>query len=717
LQSLPAGLSLTLTTPDRRFPVAPPAAHLKLLRVSGANLASLDELTGLTADSGNIWGSIDDISAVASMGFSTLYMQLPEGKDITPLGELTSLRELDLGQRRPASLAPLCRLANLEKLTLTSAGLKDLTELAGCTALTTLDLRNNGIADISPLRSLTALRTLDVYGNRIADLTPLGALNQLTSLIAAYNGVTTLGAPGSLRQLESLDARGGNLTSLAALNGATKLKDVALADNAIRDISPLADLPDDASVDLSHNSIHDFSPLAAWTGTLKATGQEVALPDATENQPYPVRLLDHRGRPLTPDPHNTATYAGGTLSYRGVGFRQNMFWSGSPMATSPITLTVQQHVVDGKQFVLKTAPAIPWANPRVGQKITLKKAPVWSPEPTSITYRWFRGTSPISGANDSSYTPVAADAGSSLWVQVTAHRPGYADSVVESNYTDNIPYRTLQKTPTPRVTHQGKLTVGTVLTAKPGSWDSGVTLQYQWQRDKKNIPGATGQSYQVTTADAGHKLRVRVTGSKTGYLSKSGYPTVKKYSKQVTPAKAKFAASSKPRITGTRAVGNKLTASVDWAPTATLKYQWYRNGKKINGETKVSYTLKASDLNDRLSVRVTASKPGYTTIAKTSAKTAKIKPGTLVPGSATIEGTAAVGQRLTAGSTGWGPGKVSLSYRWYRDGKAIKGAAAPSYQVKLADADHLLTVRVTGKKPGYTTKTITSAEVAVPIEG
>ena len=114
--------------------------------------------------------------------------------------------------------------------------------------------------------------------------------------------------------------------------------------------------------------------------------------------------------------------------------------------------------------------------------------------------------------------------------------------------------------------------------------------------------------------------------------SKTGYSSVKKYSTQVRPAKARFTASTKPRITGTRAVGNKLTASVNWTPKATLKYQWYRNGKKVKGATKASYTLKASDRNDRFSVRVTASRPGYTTIAKNSAKTARIKPATRAPG-------------------------------------------------------------------------------------
>lgn len=759
LAELPETLSLSLVATGTTFPTAPRTKHLEHFSASGAELRSLDGLEAITATDGGIaGGTLTDISAISSMGFSSLYLSLPIGADLTAVASLTSLRTLILGQQRPASLAPVCRAPQLAKLTLSFAGQKDLAELAGCTTLTELELRANDITDLAPLGKLTALRSLDLSGNKIADvsplrtltnlqqldlsnnqltrvlalrtltslekvnldfnevtdLSPLAGLSTLTSLSATWNPVTTLGPSGSLKNLELLDVTArGQVSTLDALRGTTRLTRLKLAGNLVRDLSPLSEVPDEAELDVRGNQIADFSPLAGWTGTLLATDQLVVLPDAKQAVPYPARLLDHHGKPLTLAPHSSVDYAAGTLTYDSPGFHQNSFWSGKTAANSPISVTLQQSVTEGEPFKVTAKPTIPWANPRIGKPITFVKAPKWSPTPSSITYRWFRDASPISGANAVSYTPIAADAGSSLWVQVTAHRKGYADSVVDSNYTDNVPYRTLKKTPTPKLIYQGKLKAGSILTAKPGTWDAGVTLTYRWQRDRKNIPGATATTYRVTAADAGHKLRVRVRGSKTGYQSTSGDLIVSKYSATVTPAKAKFAASAKPTIIGSRAVGQKLTATVDWTPEAKLTYQWYRNGKKIKGATKASYTLKASDLNDRFSVRVTASTSGYTTVAKTSAKTGKIARGRIIPATVSIGGTPAVGQTLSGHHGVWQPNRITFTYQWYRDGKAIEKATSKTYQVPTAEAGHTLTVRITGARKGYTTVRRTTPGVVI----
>ena len=53
------------------------------------------------------------------------------------------------------------------------------------------------------------------------------------------------------------------------------------------------------------------------------------------------------------------------------------------------------------------------------------------------------------------------------------------------------------------------------------------------------------------------------------------------------------------------------------------------------------------------------------------------------------------------------------SYRWYRDGKKLKGATAKAYTATKADRGHRLTVKVTGRRTGYTTRTVTSAAVRI----
>ena len=76
-----------------------------------------------------------------------------------------------------------------------------------------------------------------------------------------------------------------------------------------------------------------------------------------------------------------------------------------------------------------------------------------------------------------------------------------------------------------------------------------------------------------------------------------------------------------PKVTGTYKVGKKIKAVVGTVTPSgvTVKYQWLRNGKKIKGATKATYKLLAADKGKKVSVKVTYSKAGYSTVVKTSA--------------------------------------------------------------------------------------------------
>jgi hypothetical protein len=66
----------------------------------------------------------------------------------------------------------------------------------------------------------------------------------------------------------------------------------------------------------------------------------------------------------------------------------------------------------------------------------------------------------------------------------------------------------------------GTAAVGDTLTVKPGTWrPPGVTLTYQWQADGTPITGATATTLKLTTAQAGKKIQVKVTGSKAGCIT------------------------------------------------------------------------------------------------------------------------------------------------------------------------------------------------------
>jgi len=175
------------------------------------------------------------------------------------------------------------------------------------------------------------------------------------------------------------------------------------------------------------------------------------------------------------------------------------------------------------------------------------------------------------------------------------------------------------KAVTPTIT--GTKTVGSTLTAHPGDWGPGVVaMAYQWYGAGVQIDGARAKTYTLSGANAGKTLTVLVTGSKTGYTSRSR-------ASAATTVIAKGAlTSATPTITGTATVGSALTANPGtWGPaTVRLKYQWYRSDVAIIGATAKTYTVVSADRGFALKVRVVGSKLGYFWVTKYSAPTITI---------------------------------------------------------------------------------------------
>ena len=178
-------------------------------------------------------------------------------------------------------------------------------------------------------------------------------------------------------------------------------------------------------------------------------------------------------------------------------------------------------------------------------------------------------------------------------------------------------------------------------------------------------------------------------------------------------------AGSTPTISGTGQVGSALTANVgSWGPSpVTLGYQWYRSGVAIAGANMGTYTLAGADAGSTITVSVTGSKTGYSTLTKKSAPIAEIAKGSFAAPAPTITGTPQVAQPLTATPDNWAPSPASFRYQWYRAGVTIVGATAATYTPTASDVAATLSVKVTGSKSGYTTVSKTSAPTTVVAKG
>ncbi|SDJ53670.1 serine protease [Arthrobacter cupressi] len=132
---------------------------------------------------------------------------------------------------------------------------------------------------------------------------------------------------------------------------------------------------------------------------------------------------------------------------------------------------------------------------------------------------------------------------------------------------------------------------------------------------------------------------------------------------------------------------------------------WERSITIPQGSATGSWTITLYPLRDTLGNN-TSSFQDLATL--TVSATAPDLPLTVAP-MPTISGTTKVGYTLTAVPGTWSPAPVTLSYQWYRSGTPITAATATSYKLTASDAGKPITVRVTGRKTGYTAAAKTSS--------
>ena len=248
-----------------------------------------------------------------------------------------------------------------------------------------------------------------------------------------------------------------------------------------------------------------------------------------------------------------------------------------------------------------------------------------------------------------------------------------------------------------------------MLSAVTGSWSPTPTsFSYVWKRNGKAISKATSSSYKLTSADAGTSTTVTVTAIRSGSLTTAKTSASLVIDKLVTKAPT-------PTVAGTAAVGKTLTATAGkWSPSGVgLAYQWKRNGVAIDFATSKTYLLTTDDAGTKVTVSVTGTKSGYTSVTKTSSSKTIQKLLTATP-TPTISGNITKGSKLVVTAGTWTPAPVKLTYQWYRNGAAIKGATKTSYTLGSKDVGAIMTVKVTGSKSGYTTVAEVSAAFPSP---
>lgn len=142
----------------------------------------------------------------------------------------------------------------------------------------------------------------------------------------------------------------------------------------------------------------------------------------------------------------------------------------------------------------------------VGRALTAT-AGVWDAG-VALSYQWLRNSSPIQGAIRNTYLLSPRDAGAQISVEVTGRKLGFTSVTrtslgVAASWPDSVQL----------VAIQGAGSPGQLLTVQTSELIADESVNYQWERDGQAISGATQAYYEVSSADVGSRLGVKVVSS------------------------------------------------------------------------------------------------------------------------------------------------------------------------------------------------------------
>ena len=365
---------------------------------------------------------------------------------------------------------------------------------------------------------------------------------------------------------------------------------------------------------------------------------------------------------------------------------------------------------------------------QVGQELTADTSAIADADGTQTSvfnYQWLADDANIQDATGSSYTLNDAEEDKAIKVQVSfTDDRGNAESLTSAATAAVAAKPNSPATGAPTIT--GTPQVGETLTADTtgiadGNGLDNIDYTYQWTASGSNIDGATGSSFTLTSDQEGDTVQVRVT-----FTDDDGFSETLTSAATEAVAAANNPPTGLPAISGTPQVGQKLTADTsgisdqDGLSNVSYRYQWTAGGSNIDGATGSSFTLTATQQGQTIQVRVAFTDDGDNQESLTSEATAAVaaRPNSPATGLPTINGTAQVGQTLTANkddiADADGTADAEFSYQWIAGDAEISGATGPTHTLSVDDVGQTIKVRVTFTDDQNNEESLTSvATVAV----
>ncbi|HEX4443496.1 MAG TPA: hypothetical protein VHZ81_07970 [Galbitalea sp.] len=334
------------------------------------------------------------------------------------------------------------------------------------------------------------------------------------------------------------------------------------------------------------------------------------------------------------------------------------------------------------------------------------------------------GFTPITGATKS--TIIASHANQlSLFAAVTASKPGYLTATVDTPfYVVDEPTQIVVSQP---VALSGLIAnaahVGQKLTAiAPPVSIAGVTHQFTWFVRRCDPlpctdfqPVGTGTTYTPTATDLADTGEIRVQDHISKGAEGAPYSSTDSFSFFWVIAPGTTKVTTAPKLT-VSASTDSVTSGV-YVPSTlnggSVSYQWYEDGlATVSTPTR---TRTSSDVSKAIWVDVTYHVDGYPDVVTHLLA----QRGTTTALAETITGGTQYGDTLGLGTASpfqdADASTRSMTYQWYENGVAIKGATHSTYAPPAAYVGKHLTVKTTGASTNYATLSVTSTAITVTL--
>lgn len=298
----------------------------------------------------------------------------------------------------------------------------------------------------------------------------------------------------------------------------------------------------------------------------------------------------------------------------------------------------------------------------------LGTAAMFNDASATVTNQWYADGEAISGATENTLLLTADHVDAMITFKSTATR---GDDSISATSAPSGPVAAadVPLSVTTPATLSGTPLVGQTLTATAGEFGGDIdNVTHEWLADGEVLSGATGTSLVLTADHVGKTITFRSTAVR-------GENSLESVSDPVGPVLVVLAATSDPSISGTAEVGQTLTGTpaVFNDTAAAVTNQWYADGVALSGATGSTLVLTADHLGAAITFKSTATRGSDTVTAESEATDAVKLKALEVTSSASISGTAQVGETLTGTPAEFNDSSATVSNQWYADGEALTG--------------------------------------------